>query len=65
MEYKIKEQRHAGYVTVGDKLELYNCEDHHMNGDYAVLMVEESGEITLGGLGKKSGYVTVVCMQTD
>jgi hypothetical protein len=60
MEFEFIEQRKPEHITVGDKIELFNCEDHHMNGQYLVFDVEQDGEVTLAGVGKKQGVFTVV-----
>lgn len=63
MALKFIKQQIAESISTGDKIELYNCDDHQLNGTYIVADVEpETGDVTLVGTGDKGGYVTVINM---
>jgi hypothetical protein len=66
MNIEFKKQHIEGAISTGDEIELYNCEDHQMNGNYIVASVEaETSDVTLVGTGGKSGCVTVICLGVE
>lgn len=61
MQIEFIQQETPEAITVGDKIELYNCEDHGMNGNYTVANINPlTLGITLVGSGKLSGFVTMI-----
>lgn len=61
MQYEFIKQQRIGGISTGDEIELYNCEDRQMNGNYIVGMLNtDTGDATLIGTGDKGGYVTVI-----
>lgn len=60
MELEFHQQQIPESITVRDIIELYNCEDHGMNGMYAVAQLDPDGSVMLIGLGEKSGYITMI-----
>lgn len=63
MEIEFHQQKYPDHITVGDEVELYNCEEHMMNGHYTVAIVEDDGEVTLVGKGRHEGTITTINMQ--
>lgn len=64
MDIRFIQQRTPESITTLDVIELYNCGDGgYMPGEYTVADVEpETGDVTLIGSGKLSGYVAVICL---
>lgn len=63
MELHFHKQQNLDCITVRDEIELYNCEDHGMNGNYIVANINEATfDVTLVGTGAKSGYVTMITL---
>lgn len=61
MDIKFVKQRSPGAISILDRLELVDCEDPKMDGQYTVGDIEpNNGDITLVGMGRKSGVVTVI-----
>lgn len=66
MELRFIEQQHPDYVSTRDVIELFNCEDRSLNGNWTVAQIDnESGDVTLIGMGSKSGYITTICLQPE
>lgn len=64
MDIRFIQQLTPESITTLDVIELYNCGDSgYMPGEYTVADVEpETGDVTLVGAGKLSGYVAVICL---
>src|SRR3990170_2000951 len=63
MDFRFIKQSKAEHITDLDVIELYNCTDGYMPGEYTVATVDtETGEVTLVGAGKLSGYIAVINM---
>ena len=66
MEIEFHLQQIPECITVRDTIELYNCEDHGMNGNYIVADINpDTLEVTLVGTGAKSGYITMIHLTED
>ena len=66
MQIEFHSQQVAESISTRDKIELYNCEDHQMNGNYIVADIDpETFEITLVGTGAKSGFITMICLNAE
>lgn len=62
MEIEFIKQQKPEHISSLDEIELYNCEDHHMNGLYTVAQVDsETGDVTLVGKGRLEGTITTIC----
>lgn len=61
MELEFHHQQIPESITVRDTIELYNCEDHGMNGVYIVAQIDpDSFDVMLVGTGAKSGFITMI-----
>ena len=60
MDFRFIQQRTPGSITTLDVIELYNCTDGYMPGNYTVADVEPNGDVTLIGNGELSGHIAMV-----
>ena len=66
MEFRFEAQNVPAHITTSDVIELFNCEDHSLNGMWIVADVEGNGEVTLVGASKQvAGMVTVICFSNE
>lgn len=66
MEIEFIKQQKQDHISSLDEIELYNCEDHWMNGLYTVAQVDsETGDVTLVGKGRQEGTITTICLGGD
>lgn len=66
MEIEFIKQQKLDHISSLDEIELFNCEDGHMNGHYTVAQVDsETGDVTLVGKGRQEGVITTICLGGD
>ena len=66
MEIRFESQNVPAHITTSDVIELFNCEDHSLNGMWIVADVEDNGEVTLVGASEQvAGMVTVICFSNE
>lgn len=66
MQLQFHLQQVEDAISIHDEIELYNCEDHGVNGNYIVANINpETFDVTLVGTGDKSGYITVICLAEE
>jgi hypothetical protein len=60
MEIEFITQQVAGSISVRDEIIVYNHEEDMANGRFMVAALEEDGQVTLVGIGRNEGTVSVI-----